>query len=407
MVGTPLCEDRYCSLDPTLRGRTEREMFTLGYRSDDWRVTAYAQHYDWDLLSNFTYFLDDPVNGDQLRQYDKLWTYGGRLERTVQLGDALSIRAGAEGRVDDIGRVGFDETIEGVKEFTVGAFDASESSLGLYAEAIWRPIERMMVIGGLRNDWYRFRIRPLEGEAAWGGTVKDDTFAPKLGVNYELADGIALYANFGEGFHSNDARGVTNPDSPAPGLVEGDFEEMGARFERGGAILTAGYWWSSIESELIYVGDSGAVEPSDPGKRHGYELTGFWKPKGWLAIDVVLTGSQARYVGLLEGQNFVPGALESSGELGLSAIFPEYNASLRMRYLGPHPLIEDNSVRGASTLLFNGRLAWMPSRFAGLSVYAELLNILDSRDDDNRLLLCNALPRRAAGRRGGTQQPDR
>src|SRR5690606_5714551 len=66
VIGTPLCADRFCSLDPTLRGRTERETFTLNYTDDDWKLTAWAQHYDWSLLSNFTFFLDDPVGGDQL-----------------------------------------------------------------------------------------------------------------------------------------------------------------------------------------------------------------------------------------------------------------------------------------------------------------------------------------------------
>jgi hypothetical protein len=164
--------------------------------------------------------------------------------------------------------------------------------------------------------------------------------------------------------------------------VEGDFEEVGIRFERGGAILTAVYWWSSIESELIYVGDSGAVEPSDPGRRHGYELTAFWRPARWLAIDGVWTGSEARYVGLPKGENYVPGALESSGELGVSAIFREFNAAARLRYLGPHALIEDNSRRGESTLLVNARAAWTPAVLGGFSIFGEVLNIFDSKDDD-------------------------
>jgi outer membrane receptor protein involved in Fe transport len=377
-----LVEDRYGTLDPTLRGSTERWIATIGYQSDDWRVSAYLQKYDWSLLSNFTFFLEDPVNGDQLRQYDDRWIYGGRAERTFELNDTLSLRLGAEARVDDISSVGLDETIAGAKEFTVAAFDVHESSLGLFGEAIWQPVERLMVIGGLRGDFYRFRTQALAGDSSWSGTVKDDILAPKIGVNYEVADGIALYANYGQGFHSNDARGVTNPDDPAPGLVKGEMEEVGARFERGGAILTAVYWWSQIDSELIYVGDSGAVEPSDPASRHGYELTAFYKPNGWLAFDGVLTGSTARYDGLPEGENYVPGALESSGELGVSAIFPEFNAAARLRYLGPHALIEDNSQRGDETLLVNLRAAYTPTRFGGWELYAELLNVFDSKGDD-------------------------
>lgn len=399
-IGTPLCKDAYCTLDGTQNGFTERQIFTANYESESWRITAWAQHYDWELLSNFTFFLEDPVNGDQLRQYSSQWSYGGRIEHTARLGDALSLRVGAEGRYDDISRVGLDETIDGVKEFTVGAFAVDEASLGLYAEAIWQPVERLMIIGGLRNDWYEFETEALEGAASWDGDVSDDTFAVKIGANYEIADGIALYANYGEGFHSNDARGVTSPTDPAPGLVEGDFEEVGLRFERGGLIFSGVYWWSSIESELIYVGDAGAVEPSDPGRRHGYELTAFYKPNNWLAVDAVYTGTTSRYAGLPNGENYVPGALDSSGEIGVSAAFPEWNAAARLRYLGPAALIEDNSVRSEETVLVNLRAAWTPQKIAlleGFEIYAELLNALDSKDNDITYFYETRLPGEPAG----------
>jgi outer membrane receptor protein involved in Fe transport len=403
-IGTDLCEDAYCTLDPTQTGRTEREILTVNYQDDNWRLTAYAQHYDWSLISNFTFLLDDPVNGDQLRQYDERWTYGGRVERTFELDDAISLKVGSEARVDDVSRVGLDQTIDAVKEFTVGAFAVNESSIGLYGEVVWKPIERLMVIGGLRGDWYRFETEALEGADSWSGVAKDDGLFPKIGVNYEIADGIALYGNWGEGFHSNDARGVTAPVDPAPGVVQGTFEELGARFERGGFVLTAVYWWSEIDSELIYVGDAGAVEPNDPSKRHGYELTGFWHPNEWLAVDAVWTNSDAHYVGLPEGENFVPGALETAGELGISAIFPEFNVSGRARYLGPHPLIEDNSVRGESTLLFNLRAAWTPQNLGpaldGFEVYGELLNVFDSKRHDIDYFYETRLPGEPAGVEG-------
>jgi hypothetical protein len=182
-IGT-LVPDAYGTLDTTLRGKTERQVFTVNYLSDDWRLTAYLQHYDWSLLSNFTFFLEDPVNGDQLRQYDERWTYGGRIERTFEVSDMLSLRVGTELREDSQPRVGLDETIEGEKEFTVGAFDVKESSAGVYAEAIVRPIDRLMIIGGLRGDWYRFRTTALEGASSWSGVAKDHGIAPKIGVNY-------------------------------------------------------------------------------------------------------------------------------------------------------------------------------------------------------------------------------
>src|SRR5690606_32922614 len=180
------------------------------------------------------------------RQYDKRWTYGGRIERTLHVDDTLSLRIGTELREDSQPRVGLDETIAGVKEFTVGAFDVKETSAGLYAEAVWQPVDRLMIVGGLRGDWYRFRTEALEGESSWSGDAKAHGLFPKIGVNYEVADGIALYANWGEGFHSSEARGTTNPVDPVPGVVEGTMKEVGTRFERGGLILTGVYWWSSI-----------------------------------------------------------------------------------------------------------------------------------------------------------------
>lgn len=393
-IGT-LVEDAYGTLDPTLRGSTARQVLTLGYQDDDWRLTAWGQHYDWSLLSNFTFFLDDPVNGDQLRQYEERLTFGGRIERTFELNDRVSLRFGSELRHDAIDPVGLDETIDGETEFTAGAFKVDESSVGLYSEAIVRPIDRLMVIAGLRGDWYRFETEALAGQGSWSGVEKDHIVSPKVGLNYEVTDGVALYANWAEGFHSNDARGVTSPTDPAPGLVEGTMKEVGARFERGGLILTGVYWWSEIDSELIYVGDSGAVEPSDPAKRHGYELTAFYKPNDWLAVDAVWTGSDARYVGLPEGEDFVPGALESAGELGVSAIFPNWNAAARARYLGPHPLIEDNSVSGEDTLLVNFRAAW--TGFEGWEIYGELLNAFDSDAHDIDYFYATRLPGEPAG----------
>lgn len=382
LIGTPLCEDRYCALDTSLRGYTRRQVLTANYESDAWRITVYAQHYDWSLLSNFTYFLDDPINGDQLRQFEQRWTFGGRLERNFQLGDRLTLRTGAEARFDDIGPIGLDQTINGALEFNYNSFDVREQSAALYAETVWEPVDRLFVTAGLRGDAFNFRTTALDGVDVWSGNASDEIITPKFGANYEVVYGVALYANYGEGYHSNDARGVTNPTDPAAGLVHGDFRELGFRFERGGLIFTGVHFWSSIDSELIYVGDRGAVEPSDPSRRRGYEFTAFWKPNNWLAIDAVWTGAHARFVGLPEGENMVPGALESSGELGLSAAFRQWNTSLRVRYMGPHSLIEDNSQRGEATLLANARIAWTPDNFMGLEFYGEVMNLLDAQDDD-------------------------
>ncbi|MBO9710313.1 MAG: TonB-dependent receptor [Caulobacter sp.] len=383
----PLVPDAYGALDTHLHGRTDRQILTVRLDGTDWRATAYAQRYDWAMVSNFTFFLDDPVNGDELEQSERLNTYGGRVERTFRADPRFSIVVGAEGRFDDIGQVGLYHTVEGRRIATRSSFAVKEASAAAYAEATWKPVERLSILAGARADTYDFKVRALDG-GAWNGHETDSLVSPKLGLSYQAAEGLALYVNWGRGFHSNDARGVTAPTDPAPGLVVGTGKELGLRFERGGLIFSADYWWMSVDSELIYVGDAGSVEPSAASRRRGYELTAFWRPLNWLAVDGVWTASHARFTHS-PGAEYVPGALESAGELGASAIFEKWNAAVRVRHMGVHPLTEDNSLRSEPTTIVNLRAAWTLGR---VEVFGELLNALNSRKKDIEYYYASYLP---------------
>ncbi len=129
------------------------------------------------------------------------------------------------------------------------------------------------------------------------GKDSDTQLSPKVRSRLVAGQNVELYGNWGRGFHSNDARGVVNPDpdNKVPGLVRGTGQEGGVRFEVGRLKLTTTYWWLNVDSELIFVGDSNAVEPKSGGKRRGLELVAFWKPMDWLGIDAVYTHSHARY----------------------------------------------------------------------------------------------------------------
>lgn len=376
-IPTLLGGNPYGTLDPDLRGKTSRQILSVTYNDENWRANLYAQHYKFNLLSNFTFFLDDPVNGDELEQADNRYVYGGRLERRTDLTDSLSLLTGFEWRHDDIGNVGLYSAVQGQRSAIRNQFAVKETSGGLYAELDWKATDALTINAGLRGEAYRFKTRGTGG-ADWNGTVNDQILLPKIGASYRIAPGVALYANYGEGFHSNDARGVTEPTTPAPGLVRGRGAELGLRVERGTFVGTATYWTVNTASELVYVGDAGTVEPGSPSTRRGYEITAFWKPINWLALDAVWTGSRARFRNS-PGADRIPGALENAGEAGASIIFDQWNAGLRIRHLGKSPLIEDNSVRGRPTTLVNLRAAYTPGRF---EVFGELLNIFDSRDKD-------------------------
>jgi outer membrane receptor protein involved in Fe transport len=375
-IGT-LIPDAFGSLDPFMHGRTRREIASLQLDGEAWHGNVYAQHYDWRMISNSTYFLDDPVNGDEFEQAERLWTYGYRLERRLSLGDQWSFLLGSEGRYDDIGSVGLFSTVHGHRTAPRALFAVDEASAALFAEATWKPVERLSITGGVRGDAYHFKTKPLAGDS-WAGTASDQIFLPKIGASYEVADGIAVYANWGQGFHSNDSRAVTNPVGPADGLIRGTGKEVGTRFERYHLVATASYWWFDSDSELVFSGDANTVEPSGASERHGYELTAFWRPLEGLAIDGVWTWTHARFKDA-PGHEFIEGALKNSGELGVTYIRPSWNVSGRLRYMGAHPLTDDGAHFSEPTTIVNLRAAWTPKRY---EVFAELLNALNSDAKD-------------------------
>jgi outer membrane receptor protein involved in Fe transport len=369
-IGTDVCENQFCSLDPTAAGETLRWIASARLIGKDWRATAYAQYYDWNMLSNATYDF-------QINQFDRRWIGGGRFQRDWQLSQRLSLAAGVESRYDDVGNVGLQHAEAGALLETISRHLVREASAGVYSEATWTPVDRLRLTGGLRGDYYDFDVDArIDGVDV--GSKNDNAISPKAGVAYAVNDRVELYGNWGRGFHSNDARGVVNTSTPVRGLSRGTGHEVGARLELGAVRLTTTYWWLALDSELKFVGDSNSVEPGAATRRRGYEVVGFWRPLDWLALDAAWTGSHARYVNSPEGA-FVAGAVENAGELGISAVLDRWEASVRVRHLGEYPLLEDGSLYADPETSINVRGAWKTTHF---TVYAELLNLLDDDGKD-------------------------
>jgi outer membrane receptor protein involved in Fe transport len=394
-IGTAACEDVFCALDTTAFGRTTRWIGTAQLQADRWTASGYAQYYNWHMLS-------DPTYDYQINQFDRRWTIGGRYEYRLLRSDALDINVGAEARHDRMGKVGFDHTEEG--GFVENIIDNSvrEGSLSLYSEATWKPTRQLRLMAGLRADAYDFKVglNTDSGPDSKSGNANDQSVSPKFAAAYRLRDNIELYANWGRGFHSNDARGVVDVSTPVPGLVKGTGYEGGIRFEEGNFNVTLTQWWLDLASELIFVGDSNAVEPKTGAKRRGYEVVAFWKPRPWLGLDLVYTHSRARYKDFQDDPDFDPetddtddnpdtpgirqgffveGGVESAGEFGISAVRGKWEVSSRLRYLGPYPLVPSGDHRADPEAMVNLRVAYKPGNF---TIYGELLNVLDADGKD-------------------------
>ena len=385
IVGSSVCKDVFCSPDPTARGETTRLVANAALTGDGFHGNVYGQFYDWSMYSNPTYAQADGSSA-QIFQFDKRWIAGLKAEKIWHVAQRFDLVVGTEDRYDDIGNVGVYQTSARRFDSSFGAFSVQEASGSLYGEATWRPVEGLRVIGGLRGDYYHYEVDAKDAAATASGTGKghDVLVSPKAAIAYTPAPFLELYGNWGRGFHSNDVRGSVTA-TPVPVLVRGTGKEAGARIQLRGLTLTATYFLLDVGSELRFVGDSNAVEPSGASRRRGFELVGFWRPFHWLALDANYTAAHSRY----DNGDRIPNAFENAASAGISGVLDRWEGSIRFRHLGPYPLIEDNSQRSSGSTVVNVRGAFKPGN---VELYAELLNILNSRDKDIRYYYESYIP---------------
>lgn len=375
-VGTPTCPTVFCSPDPSARGRTDRVILTANLDGHDWSGVLYTQYYNWRMSSNPTYANADGTSA-QIEQFDRRWVFGGSLRRNWMPMDWADVTVGVEGRYDAIGNVGVHHTDKGNFVDSLGVYRVGEGSVASFGELTVKPLPGVRIIGGLRGDhyWYNVEARDPQAAILGEGNGHSGILAPKAVIAWAPTGSLEFYANWGRSFHSNDARGAVHRASPVPLLVRGTGKELGARFQRPHFSLTATYFWLDVDSELRFIGDSNAVEPTGASKRRGYELVAFWRPFPWLALDATYTASHSRYV----NGDRIPNAFEDAASAGASVVLDDWSFSARMRHLGPYPLVEDNSIRDQGSTVFNVRAA---RKLGKAQIYGELLNLFDSRDKD-------------------------
>lgn len=400
--------DRLGSLDPTIGGETSRYSLSgsmLRPLANDRQLHAhiYAIDYDLDLFSNFTYFLDDPVNGDQFEQVDRrtvlggdvsyLWSASNRFDSTYTLGMSL--------RRDNIDEVALFHTQDQRRLATVRSDEVVQSSLGVYFQAETRWNERWRTQLGIRADFYDFSVR--SNLSANSGDTNDAILAPKLSVVYALDSDSEMYFSMGRGFHSNDARGTTIQVDPNTGtpvervdpLVASNGAELGYRtFLDERLNLSMSLWYLELDSELLFVGDAGITEPSRPSRRYGIELPIYYRLGNWI-FDLELALTNSRYVDDEAAGDEIPGSIERVIAAGVAVQYPNgIYGSLRARHFGDRPLIEDGGVRSEASTVLGLMLGY---RRDSLDFRVEVLNLLDASDQDIAYYYASRLAGEPAG----------
>lgn len=391
--------DELGSLDTTLGGQSSRYSVNAQWQNDAISAAVYAIDYDLNLWSNFTYFLDNPVSGDQFEQVDERQIFGGHIEH-LQLSKWADLdvanTVGLEFRIDDIDNVGLFRTQARQRLGAIRSDVVEEGSVGLFWENKIAWTEKLRTSFGLRYDYYTFDVDSrvsvnvndvdLSGNK---GSENEDNISLKGSVIYTFSNELEGYVSVGQGFHSNDARGTISQIDPNSGeliapvdpLVDSLGYELGLRTTLGDKLNASfSLWTLTLDSELLFVGDAGNTEASFESERKGFEVTAYYRFTDELTFDLEYAYTDAKFNGVASDENAIPGAVEHVIQTGLTWQQEGWFGSVRYRFFGERPLVEDSSVTSDSTNIVNANAGY---RFdSGIILKLDILNALDSDDHD-------------------------
>ena len=406
--------DELGSIDPSVGGESHRYSVNTDWQNDNWHFSAYAIAYQLNLWSNFTYFLDNPEQGDQFEQVDDRTIYGGQLD--YQFSHALyskpsSTKVGFQTRIDDIEEVGLYATRDRVRLGVTRSDEVLQSSISSFIRNETQWTSQFRSVLGARFDYFDFSVDDQVGVNRFGidlspnsGDASDDITSLKGSLIYTLSPMWEVYGAAGQGLHSNDARGTTIAVDPASGerapqvdpVVRTTGFETGVRtFIPGKLNASMSLWQLELDSELLFVGDAGNTEASRPSRRKGVELTAYYYFLPAWALDVEYAYTDAQFTDSQPAGNQIPGAIEHVLQAGLSADFENgWYGALRLRYFGNRPLIEDGTVESDSSILVNFQTG---RQWQNWQLELSVLNLTNSNDHDIDYFYTSRLSNEPAG----------
>ncbi|QIO37245.2 TonB-dependent receptor [Bradyrhizobium sp. 1(2017)] len=396
---------RLGSLDPTDGGVSSRFSLSgnFAYSSEygQTKITAYAIRSSLQLYNNFTYFLDNPVNGDQFNQLDQRTVSGfdARHAFDWRFGSfETQTRIGMQTRYDDI-RVGLFKTEQRNWLSTVREDSVREGNVGIWTDSTTRWTDWLRTTVGLREDFFAGRV--LSDTPENSGNAQASMMSPKAGIVLGPWFKTELYGNAGYGLHSNDIRGATitvdpndkvTPLDRVPLLVRSRGAEVGVRTRPiEGLSSSVALFVLDFDSELLFVGDAGTTEPSRPSRRVGVEWVNQYRPLPWLSFDLDVAYTKARFTDFDPAGDRIPGAPAWVGSAAITFGHETgWFGALKARYFGPRPLIEDDSVKSLASLIFNARAGY---RFDnGLRVQLDVLNLFNAQTNQIEYYYLSRLP---------------
>lgn len=382
------------------------------------KIMAYVFYYDLDLFSDFTYYLTDPVHGDQFEQSDRRWVVGLDARHTIfneWLGRKVENTFGLQIRNDFVrnglfqtenrGRVDKTDSDTGTTlPATTQEDHFTDTQVGIFVENKIQWGEKFRTVAALRGDVGHVDVTSLITPAN-SGTATKALPSPKLSLIFGPWAQTEVYVQGGFSLHSNDARGATQavqpvsdenpyantPASRIPLLIPTKGAEIGVRTVIFPHLQsTASLWYLRSASELQQSGDTGGTVPSaQPSNRYGVEWANYYTPFEYLAFDFDMANSRARFTSI-DGDDAAPNSPggkrvpEAVGLVVSSGItlhdYNRFSTSLRLRAFGPRDLTSDGIYRSDATVLLNAEVGYQIS--AKWRFVAEFLNLLNRKDHD-------------------------
>ncbi|MBH0196226.1 MAG: TonB-dependent receptor plug domain-containing protein [Nitrospira sp.] len=352
--------DRFGSINPYEGGHTLRTTGQLNYHYDttsggQFFANAYGQYYRLDLFTDFTFFLNDPVNGDGLAQFDRRVIYGGDIgykQRAEVLGMPMIGTVGFQTRVDDVHAKLGTQTLRSPTGTRIDS-DALTLSYSPFVKAEVEPLPWVRFSGGVRGEYFTFDVSNRCAGCAErpAGQKGSGMVLPKMSMILGPWEKTELFLNYGEGFHSNDARSaVAFGASP---LARARNYEVGVRSKPWGPEgleLTATLWRLDLKSELLLVGDEGTTEIRGATRRQGVEVAARGQVWGPLYVNGSFTWTHAEF----RNGDAIPLAPEYTAYGAAILQWPEgLTSQFQATYLGVRPLVENRSIKSPSWITFD------------------------------------------------------
>ena len=355
---------RFGAIDDTEGGQTKRTNLVLNSVKSlspnlFLKSRAFLSSYDFELFSNFTFFLEDQENGDQIRQKESRILYGFESILSYQpefLGLNPDVKGGIGFRHDDVNDVELSHTLNRkttLEQLALG--QVNETNTYAFVDATFNLSKWMFNVGG-RIDAFKF-IYENDLSPTYQLQSQDKLiFTPKLNVHYTINNKSQVFAKFGRGFHSNDTRVIANGQVDHI-LPAANGIDLGMVYKPiPSLMINTALWYLELEQEFVYVGDGGIVEPGGRTARKGIDFGIRYQPKNNFFVYADLNIAEPRSIDDAEGMNFIPLAPALTCTGGITYKFlKRFNTGIKFRHIADRPANEDNSIiaSGYTVLDFN------------------------------------------------------